>query len=116
MREQKEAIIEDAVADKLVQMHDIEVPKTLLNREVSYLVERRVNELKQFGIDTRYLDYRSMAQEFLPQALANIKLRYILDKYADEKGIEVTDEDIEEQFEELARTSESTKEGNKGVL
>ncbi len=106
----KEAIIEDAVADKLVQIHEIEVPKTLLNREVSYLVERRVNELKQFGIDTRYLDYRSMAQEFLPQALANIKLRYILDKYADEKGIEATDEDIEEQFEELARTSGTTKE------
>lgn len=106
----KQSIIEDAVADKLVSMHEIEVPKTLLNRELSFLIERRVSELQQFGIDTRYLDYRTMAQEFLPLAMANIKLRYILDKYADEKGIEATEEDVEEQFEELAKQMGTTKE------
>lgn len=106
----KQAIIEDAVADKLVSIHEIEIPKTLLNRELSFLIERRVNELKQFGIDTRYLNYRAMAQEFLPQAQANIKLRYILDTYAEEKGIEPTEEDIEEQFEELAQQMGTSKE------
>ncbi|RLJ71541.1 trigger factor [Hydrogenivirga caldilitoris] len=106
----KQAVIEDAVADKLISIHEMEIPKTLLNRELSFLVERRVNELKQFGIDTRYLDFRSMAQELLPQAQANIKLRYILDKYAQTKGIEVTEEDIEEQFEELARQMGTTKD------
>ncbi len=106
----QQALIEDAVADKLVSIHEIEIPQTLLNRELSFLIERRVNELKQFGIDTRYLDYRTMAQEFLPQAQANIKLRYILDKYAEEHGIEATEEDIEEQFEELARQMGATKE------
>ena len=106
----RRAIIEDAVADRLVSIHEIEIPKTLLNRELSFLIENRVRQLQQFGIDTRYLDYRAMAQEFLPQAEANIKLRYILDKYAEEKGIEVTEEDIEEQFEELAQQMGSTKE------
>ena len=106
----KQALIEDAVADKLIEMHEIDIPQTLLNRELSFLIERRVNELKQFGIDTRYLDYRTMAQEFLPQAQANIKLRYILDRYAEEKGIEATEEDIEEQFEELAKQMGTTKE------
>jgi len=106
----KQALIEDAVADKLIQMHEIDIPQTLLNRELSFLIERRVNELKQFGIDTKYLDYRTMAQEFLPQAQANIKLRYVLDKYAEEKGIEATEEDIEEQFEELAAQMGTTKE------
>ena len=106
----KEALIEDAVADKLVSSHEIEIPQTLLNREISFLVERRVNELRQFGIDPKYLDFRAMAQEMAPQAQANIKLRYILDKYADQKGIEVTKEDIEAQFEELAQQMGSTKE------
>ncbi len=106
----KQAVIEDAVADRLVSIHEIEIPRTLLNRELSFLIERRVSELKQFGIDERYLDYRAMAQEFLPQAQANIKLRYILDKFAQEKGIEATEEDIEEQFEELAKQMGTTKE------
>ncbi len=106
----KQIVIEDAVADKLVSIHEIEIPKTLLNREISFLIERRVSELQQFGIDTRYLDYRAMAQEFRPRAEANIKLRYILDKYADEKGIDVTEEDIDQQFEELAQQTGNTKE------
>lgn len=106
----KQAVIEDAVASKLLSIHEIELPKTLINRELSFLIERRVKELQQFGIDTRYLDYRSLAQEFLPQAQSNIKLRYILEKYAQEKGLEATQEDIEEQFEELAKQMGTTKE------
>ncbi len=106
----KQAVIEDSVADKLVSEHEIEVPKTLLNRELSFLVERRVNELRQYGVDTRYLDYRSMAQEFMPQAVANIKLRYILEAYAERHGLSVTEEDIEDQLEDLARQTGSTKE------
>jgi trigger factor len=106
----KRAMIEDALSEKLISLHDFEVPKTLLNRELSFLIERRVKELQQFGIDTRYLDYRSLAQEFLPQAVANIKLRYILDKYAREKGLEATEEEINEQYEELARQMGTTPE------
>ncbi len=106
----RQAVIEDSVADKLVSEHEIEVPKTLLNRELSFLVERRVNELRQYGVDTRYLDYRSMAQEFMPQAVANIKLRYILEAYAERHGLSVTEEDIEDQLEDLARQTGSTKE------
>ena len=99
----KRAIIEDAVAEKIVSLHEFEVPKTLLSRELSFLIDRRVKELQNLGIDPKYLDYRSMAQEFMPQAVANIKLRYILDRYAEEKGIEATEEDIEEQYQELAQ-------------
>ncbi len=106
----KRALVETAVAEKLLSLHEIEIPRTLLNREVSQMIERRVKELQQFGLDTRYLDYRALAQEFLPQAQANIKLRYILDRYAQEKGIEVTEEDVEEQIKELADQMNTTRE------
>ncbi len=106
----RRSMIESAVAEKLISLHDVEVPRTLLNREISMMIENRVRELQQFGLDTRYLDYRAMAQEFLPRAEANIKLRYILDKYAQEKGIEVTEEDIERQIKELAEQMNTTRE------
>ncbi len=106
----KRAIIEDAVAEKLISIHEIDVPKTLLNRELSFLIDRRVKELQQMGIDTRYLDYRKMAQEFMPQAVANIKLRYILERYAKEKGLRAEEEDIEMQYEELANQMGTSKE------
>ncbi len=106
----RRSMIESAVAEKLISLHDVEVPRTLLHREISMMIENRVRELQQFGLDTRYLDYRAMAQEFLPRAEANIKLRYILDKYAQEKGIEVTEEDIERQIKELAEQMNTTRE------
>ncbi len=106
----KKAIIEDRVADKLVEIHEIQVPQTLLRRELSFLIDKRVQELRNFGVDPRYLDYRALAEELRPVAEANIKLRYILDKYAEKHGIEPTEEDIEAQFEELARQTGSTKE------
>lgn len=99
----KRAMIEEAVAKKLVEMFDFNIPQTLLSREISHLVERRVQELSQYGIDTRYLNYKAMAEEFTPQAVFNVKLRYILEKYAKEKGLQVSEEDLEKKYEELAR-------------
>jgi len=99
----KETVIRDAVALKLVEVHKIDVPTTLLRRELGALMERGLEELRQFGIDTRYLDYRTLAQELRPTAESNIKLRYILEKYAKEKGLEVSKEDIEKYIEKLAK-------------
>ena len=103
-------VIEDKVADKLVELHDMEIPQTLLRREVSFLIERRLNELKAFGIDPRYVDVKKLAEEVKPIAEANIKLRFILDKYAQENGIEPTEDDIEEQYKELAEQYQTTVE------
>jgi len=61
-----------------------------------------VRELQAYGIDTRYVDVKKIAEEVKPIAEANIKLRFILDKYAEQNGIEPTEEDIEQQYKELA--------------
>jgi len=110
----KEDVIENAVAKKLLELHEFSVPQTLLQRELSHLLQMRVSYLSQLGIDTRYLDYRSMAQELTPQAISNIKLRYILDKYAQQKGIQAEPQEIEKKIEELAqqygRSPEEMKE------
>lgn len=110
----KEDVIEEAVAKKLLEIHQFDVPQTLLQRELSHLLQMRISYLSQIGIDTRYLDYRSMAQELAPQAISNIKLRYILDKYAQQKGIQVEPQEMESKIEEFAqqygRSSEEMKE------
>ncbi|WPM32429.1 trigger factor [Hydrogenobacter sp. T-2] len=106
----RKAMISDAVAVKLVQLHQFEVPQTLLQRELSHLVERKVRELSQWGIDPKYLDYKAIAQELTPQAVFNIKLRYVLEKYAQQKNIEVSIEEIQQRIETLARAYERTVE------
>jgi trigger factor len=99
----KKFLIEEEVAKKLVELHDFEVPQTLLRRELSFLVERRLRELSSLGIDTRYINIQGLAQELLPQAIANIKLRYILDKYAQTKDLQAEEKDLEEEYAKLAQ-------------
>ncbi|RUM28598.1 MAG: trigger factor, partial [Aquifex sp.] len=78
--------------------------------EISFLVERRLRELQSLGIDTRYVDVKKIVGEVRPIAEANIKLRFILEKYAQERGIEPTEEDVEEQYKELAQQYGTTVE------
>jgi trigger factor len=96
-------LIEEEVAKKLVELHDFEVPQTLLRRELGFLVERRLRELSSLGIDTRYINVQGLAQELLPQAIASIKLRYILDKYAQTKNLQAEEKDLEEEYTKLAQ-------------
>jgi len=99
----KKFLIEEEVAKKLTELHDFEVPQTLLRRELNFLVERRLRELSSLGIDTRYINVQGLAQELLPQAIANIKLRYILEKYAQTKDLQAEEKDLEEEYTKLAQ-------------
>jgi trigger factor len=99
----KKFLIEEEVAKKLIELHEFEVPQTLLRRELNFLVERRLRELSSLGIDTRYINVQGLAQELLPQAIANIKLRYILDKYAQTKNLQAEEKDLEEEYTKLAQ-------------
>jgi trigger factor len=99
----KKFLIEEEVAKKLIELHEFEIPQTLLRRELSFLVERRLRELSSLGIDTRYINVQGLAQELLPQAIANIKLRYILDKYAQAKNLQAEEKDFEEEYTKLAQ-------------
>jgi len=99
----KKFLIEEEVAKKLIELHEFEIPQTLLRRELGFLVDRRLRELSSLGIDTRYINVQGLAQELLPQAIANIKLRYILDKYAQTKNLQAEEKDLEEEYTKLAQ-------------
>ncbi len=110
LQRMREEAIESAVAQKLVQLHELEVPRTLLAREVEFLVRQRLSYLSQYGIDTRHVNLKALAEESTPQAIFTIKLRYILDKYAQEKDIQVSEEDVQRKLEELAQEHGMTPE------
>lgn len=112
----RKSLVADAVARKLVELHEFQVPQTLLSRELSHLVERRVSELTRWGIDPKYINYKALAQELMPQAVFNIKLRYILEKYAQLRGIQVEPEELNRKVEELSRVYQKSPEEMKSTL
>jgi len=106
----KRQLVREKVSDKLIEVHQFPVPKTLLRRELSLLLERKLRELSAYGVDPRYVDTAKLAKELEPVAEGNVKLRLILDRYAREKGIEPSEEDVEEQYKALALQYNATPE------
>ncbi|NPB07162.1 MAG: trigger factor [Aquificae bacterium] len=106
----KKQLLLDRLADELLKLHSFPAPKTLVRRELELLLNRRLRELAAYGVDPRYVDVKKLAKELEPVAENNVRLRIILDRYADELGVEVTDEELEKQYEQLAQEQGLSKE------
>ena len=107
LREQFELSVQNLKRErtlaKLVEEHKIEVPETLVRRELDGLIRAKLNELQQLGIKPNEVNQQQLAQDLLPTAIFNVASRLILDKYADKFGIEVSDEEVEEELKKLAQ-------------
>lgn len=88
---------------KLVEEHKFDVPETLVRRELDTLVKQRIAELQSLGINPKQVNQQQLVNELLPVAIFNVASRLILDKLADQLGVEVSDEEVEREIEKLAK-------------
>ncbi|NPB05955.1 MAG: trigger factor [Aquificae bacterium] len=106
LKEQFERSVEQlrlqSLLNKLVQEHQIEVPETLVRRELNNLLQQRLRELQAMGINPKQVNQQQLANELLPAAVFNVASRLILDKLADELGVEVSEEEVKEEVRKLA--------------
>lgn len=120
-RRQREQIREK-VLDLLVARHDFPVPEALVERQLEARLERVVRRLLAEGIDPRgvSIDWARLRQRQREWAVADVKADLILDRIATAEGIEVSEQELQQELEAVARrTGESivavrarlTKEG-----
>jgi len=93
------------VVDYLLENTELELPEKLSARQVERAVVRRIIDLRQMGmpdgeIQARIDDLRSSARE---QVARELKLQFIMEKVAEELGVEVTDEEINSEIAYMAR-------------
>ncbi len=117
--EQSELDADNALVDALVAKMEAEVP------EIMY--ERRVNDIaREWSMRNRikvedYLKYTGISMEqfrdsFKDIAKKQVDLRLCLEQIAAEQNIEVTAEDIEKEYNELAEQYKMTAENVKAAL
>jgi trigger factor len=99
----KEDLKKEKLLQKLVEEHKIEIPETLVRREVQALADQRVKQLQAMGINPKQINQQQLINGLLPVAVFNVASRLILDKYADKLGVEVSDEEVERELENLAK-------------
>lgn len=101
--------VETAIVDKLLEKMTVEVPEPMYAAEQENQLRDFDNRLRMQGMDlSTYLKYTgmdldAMRKQFRPQAERQVKTRLALEKVAALENIEVSDEELEKEYEEIAK-------------
>jgi trigger factor len=98
---------QDALLEALVEQLEVELPETLVQREIRDLVERTAGQIAQQGMDVRKLFtpdlVRSLMDTSRPEAEARLRRSLALQALAGAEAIEVAAADLESKLQEVRR-------------
>lgn len=99
---------EDAVIEAVVKNAELELPEAMVNEEVDRIVNEQAQMMRYQGVElNQYLQYigRSLEefkQGHINQAKKNLEVRLVLEAIKNAENFEVSDEDVEQEYEKLA--------------
>ncbi|MDH4230470.1 MAG: trigger factor [Nitrospirota bacterium] len=105
--------------DLLVENHEMEVPESLLERELENLVvNEKASQKKSGGLTSEAEQEKSAAsgddteilERLRPKAIKNVKATMLLDMIAEKEGVTVTEDEIKSRIAILARHFQTTPE------
>lgn len=99
---------ENNVIEKVVENAQMELPQPMVDTQAREMVENYARRLQSQGLNINdYMKYTGMTPEKLmeqmrPEAEKRIKTRLVLEKVVEVENVEVSDEKLDEQFNEIA--------------
>ena len=106
---QSDADVENQIVEKLIELVKAEIPAAMIENRARQSVEEFAYRLQAQGMDlSTYLKYMGgnidqFKDTFKPQAEAQVKIRLALEKVAELENIEITGEDLNAEFEKMAK-------------
>ena len=106
---QGKSAFENAAVEKAAENTTVDMPKALVDSELDTQMERFAYQLQMSGYSMEQYakmmggDMNSLRNAFRPQAEKQAKISVTLEKIVEAEGITVTDEEINEEFEKLAK-------------
>ncbi len=108
VKQAKEAELEQKIIDELAKQYDFEVPSSLVKAELEYLLENYIKQLQQFGIKPSQDMVITTAQALEPTAVKNVRVMFVINKIAEKEGIDVSEEELNQEIEKLAEAYQVT--------
>ena len=105
-----EADVENQILEALIEKVEGEIPDEMYDNEVEESINSFAYRLQSQGLNLEtYLKYTGMntdalKEQFKPQAEKQVKLRLALEKIAANEGLEPTEEELNAEYEKLAKT------------
>ena len=110
------------IAEKLAELIQAEIPEAMYENQIDNLVDEFEMNLRMQGMDMKtYMEYTGLTDEVLhdtyyDQAVSQVKVRLALIKIAELENIVTTDEEVENKYDELAKSYKVEIEKVKNVF
>ena len=114
--------LENEIIEKVSEAAKVEVSEQLIQNELDQMMQQMAQNLQQQGINMEdYFKYMGSSQEEWreenrEQAADRAKNNLVLEAIAEEEGIEVSDEEIDEKLEEIAEANDQDFEQVKAFM
>ena len=111
-KKQADSAFEQAAVDKAAENTTVDMPKALVENELDIQMERFGYQLQMSGYSMEQYakmmggDVNTMRNAFRPTAEKQAKISVTLEKIAEVENLTVTEQDIEEEFESMAKQYE----------
>ncbi len=109
----------DKLVAELVRRNDFEVPESLVDRQIDLRLERGLRALAAQGMkmeDLKKMDLPRLRAGQREQAVHDVKSSILLERIADLEKIAVSDEEVNQEVEALAKQSKQTSEAVRARL
>ncbi|MCK8815842.1 trigger factor [Natroniella sulfidigena] len=113
---------ENKLIEEIAASSKVSIPETMIEQEIESMLDQFKAQIQQQGIgfdqylEMSGLDEEGMKEEYREQAEQRIKANLTLEAIAEAEGIEVSDEEIEEQVAEIAEQQGQEPEMVKSFL
>ncbi|WP_295617389.1 trigger factor [Chamaesiphon sp. GL140_3_metabinner_50] len=95
----------NAIETALIEIADVDLPETMLERETMNILNQMANQFSQYGMDVNKLFTREtipkMKENCRADAINNLKQQLAIVEIAQKEGIVVSDEDIVAKMSEI---------------
>jgi trigger factor len=100
----------EALLDSIVERQTIEVPECMVQDELEFHARRMASNLAYQGIDLNQtsIDWKKIFDEERPRAEQSVRRSIFLDAIARQEGIQVTDEEMDSEFQKLAEGTQKS--------
>lgn len=102
--------------DEIAKNSEVDIPETMINDETDRMVDEFADHISMQGISIeQFYQYTNSTKETLKdkykeEALKRIKYRLIIEEIKKQEKVSVTDEEVDEKLDELAKKYNMTKE------
>ena len=117
-----EAAVENEILETLISLVEGEIPDEMYENEVEESINNFAYRLQSQGLNLEtYLKYTGMdvnalKEQFKPQSEKQVKLRLALEKIAALEGLEPTEEELNEEYEKIAKMYEMEVDKIKNIV